>query len=379
MRVNRVALRGLKIVDRYILREWLKVFGLCLAVTMGLLVLNDMYSNFSDLMDYQAGLAQILRYYVVLLPAFIPIVLPIALLLSLLFSLGNLHRNSELVALRAAGFSIGRVTRTLWVAGALLSGALLFLNAKIVPWSIENSRQMLDNIEFAYLSEVSDEQEAGMIYTLTFDNRRDDRIWFMNRFSEFSYRGFGVNIYKLNQDRRELGRLVAREVHYDDYRKEWVFLEGRQMTFDQDSGELVRSLPFDRLVDEDLDETPQIMLLFHKRPRDLSLNEIRTALAVMEENNPQAGAFEIRYHSIIAGAFSCLIIVGLAIPFSTTGVRVNPMVGISKSLGLFVLYFLLENISRIIGERELIEPMVAAWLPGAVMALLALWFFRRAV
>lgn len=376
---NRVAVINLKIVDCYILREWLKVFGLCLVVTMGLLVLNDMYSNFSDLMDYQAGLAQILRYYAVLLPAFIPIVLPIALLLSLLFSLGNLHRNSELVALRAAGFSVGRITRTLWVAGALLSGTLLLLNAKVVPWSIETSRQMLDNIEFAYVSEVSDEQEAGMTYTLTFDNRRDNRIWMMNRFSEFSYRGFGVNVYQLDENRRELGRVVAREAYYDDFRQKWVFLEGRQMTFDQQSGELIRSLPFEQLVDEALDETPQIMLLFHKRPRDLSLHEIRTVLEVMEEDNPHAGAFEIRYHSIIAGAFSCLIIVGLAIPFSTTGVRVNPMVGISKSLGLFVLYFLLENVSRIIGERDLIEPMLAAWLPGVVMALLALWLFRRAV
>lgn len=370
---------GLKTVDRYILREWLKIFGLCIAVTMGLLVLNDMYSNFGDLMDYQASLGQILHYYLVLLPAFIPIILPIALLLSLLFCLGNLHRNSELTALRAAGFSIGRITVTIWIVGALLSVALLFLNARVVPWSVEQSRQMLDNIEFAYVSQSSDGHEAGMTYTLTFDNRLDNRVWFMNRFSEFSYRGFGVNVYSLDENRREIERVVAREAYYDDYRLEWVFLEGRKLIFDEATGELVRSSAFDQLVDDDFTETPYTMLLFHKRPRDLSLNEIQTVLSLMDEGNPRASAFEVRYHSIMAGAFSCLIIIGLAIPFATTGLRVNPMVGISKSLVLFALYYLLENVARIIGERDLIQPIAAAWLPGVVMALLAAWLFRRAV
>lgn len=370
---------ALKTVDRYILREWLKVFGLSIAVMMGLLVLNDMYSNFSDLMDFQAGLQQILLYYLVLLPSFIPIVLPIALLLSLLFCLGNLHRNNEFVALRASGFSIGRITLTIWISGALLSVVLLFMNARVVPWSVEQSRQMLDNIEFAYLAEETGSEDVGVIRTLTFDNRREDRIWFMNRFSQFTYRGFGVNVYKLDDQRREVERVMAREAYYDDTWEQWVFVDGRRLIFDPETGEAIRSPQFDQFMDEELKETPRMMLLFNKRPRDLSLNEINQVLGVMDEEHPQINAFRVRFHTIMAGAFSCLIIVGLAIPFATTGVRVNPMVGISKSLGLFALYYVLENIARIVGERELLEPVVAAWLPGIVMALLAAWLFRRAI
>jgi lipopolysaccharide export system permease protein len=375
---NRVAYRALKTVDRYVLREWLKIFGLSIAITLGLLVLNDMYSNFSDLMDYQAGVGQILAYYAVLVPSFLPLILPISLLLSLLFTLGNFHRNNELVALRASGFSIGRITVTLWISGAVLSGALLLLNARVVPWSVEQSRRMLENIEFAYLAQTAGGDEVGMIHTLTFDNHRDNRMWFINRFSAFTYRGFGVNVYKLDEQRREVSRIMAREVHYDDYRREWIFHDGRRMVFDPETGETLRAPAFDQLTDDDLTETPETIILFTKRPRDLSLHEIRRVLEAMGMDNPRASSFEIRYHSILAGAFSCLIIVGLAIPFSTTGVRVNPMVGISKSLSLFLLYYVLDNVGRILGERDLIAPIAAAWLPGLAMALLAAWFFRRA-
>lgn len=372
-------LSGLKTVDRYILREWLKIFGLSIAVTMGLLVLNDMYSNFGDLMDYEAELEQIVRYYLMALPGFIPVVLPIALLLSLLFCLGNLHRNNELIALRAGGLGIGRITVTIWIGGLILSGVLLLLNARVVPWSVEQSRKLLERIEFSHLAEEVGGQEAATVHLLTFDNRPENRMWFMNRFNPITYRGFGVQVHKLDENRREVLRIMARETHYDDYAGEWVFTDGRKLTFDRTTGGIVESLPFDQLVDDALDETPEIMLLFHKRPKDLSLNELRTALGVMDEENPLVNTFQVRYHMLLAGSFSCLIIVGLAIPFSTTGVRVNPMVGISKSLGLFLLYYLLENVARIIGERDLVTPMLAAWLPGLVMAILAAWFFRRAI
>src|SRR5690625_2154471 len=336
-----------------------------------------MYSNFADLMDYQAGVGRILLYYLILLPAFLPIVLPIALLLSLLFALGNLHRNNEFIALRATGFSTGKITRTIWLSGALLSILLLFLNARIVPWSVEQSRKMMDNIEFAHLAEVQSAEEVGVVRNLTFDNRKENRIWFMNRFSQFSYRGFGVNVYKLDSQRREVERVMAREVYYDDYWEQWVFLEGRRMIFDAESGEALQAPQFDEFMDEELEETPEMMLLFNKRPSDLSLHEINRVLQAMDPDDPKKSALEVRYHTVMVGAFSCLIIVGLAIPFATTGVRVNPMVGISKSIGLFAFYYLLENIAWIVGERNILEPAVAAWIPGIVMGIFAAWLYRK--
>ncbi len=369
----------LKTVDRYILREWLKVFGMSIAVTIGLLVLNDMYSNFGDLMDFGASFSQMLLYYGVLLPSFIPIVLPIALLLSLLFSLGNLHRNNEFVALRACGFSIGRVTVTIWISALVLSGGLLFLNARVVPWSVEQSRQMWENMEFAYLAETRGVDKVGIVSTLTLDNRKEDRLWLMNRFDLRAFRGFGVNVYKLDGQRREVERIVAREAYFDDWREEWVFVEGRRLFFDPEAGDIMRSIPFDELVDEELDESPENMVLLSKDPRDLSLYEIKTVLALMDEENPLGASFAVRYYGLIASSFSSLIIVGLAIPFATTGVRVNPMVGISKSLGLFLLYYLLDTVSRILGEGGVLDPMWAAWLPPVVMAVLGAWLFRRAV
>jgi lipopolysaccharide export system permease protein len=75
----------------------------------------------------------------------------------------------------------------------------------------------------------------------------------------------------------------------------------------------------------------------------------------------------------MAGAFSCLIVAGLAVPFAVSGVRVNPAVGVSKSLALFFLYYLLATIGTMLGDQGAVPAWVAAWLPNGFMAAFAAW------
>ena len=99
------------------LKEWAVAFALTLGVVMGILVLQNMYDSLPDLLDTGAGFQAIVFFYLLSLPAYIPAILPIAFLVSLLFSLGALHRNNEIIAMRAAGASLLRLSRGLWGVG----------------------------------------------------------------------------------------------------------------------------------------------------------------------------------------------------------------------------------------------------------------------
>jgi lipopolysaccharide export LptBFGC system permease protein LptF len=41
------------------------------------------------------------------------------------------------------------------------------------------------------------------------------------------------------------------------------------------------------------------------------------------------------------------------------------------------LYYVLTSFSTTLAAKGFVDPMVAAWVPHAGMALLALWFFAR--
>jgi lipopolysaccharide export system permease protein len=85
----------------------------------------------------------------------------------------------------------------------------------------------------------------------------------------------------------------------------------------------------------------------------------------------------VRYYGLIADVMGPLIVIAIAIPFAISGVRINPAVGVSKSIGLFFLYYVLTNFATSLAAKGVLEPSVAAWLPHAGMAALALWFFAR--
>ncbi|HCR36941.1 MAG TPA: YjgP/YjgQ family permease, partial [Opitutae bacterium] len=184
--------------DRYLFLEWLKVFLLSTFVTLGILLLEDIYDDLPDLLSYGASASEVLHYYGAMVPSFLPVVLPVALMISILFTLSNLHRKHEIVAIRTAGLNIFQITRVLWAVGGILAVGLFWLNAHTVPWSIQETRQVRDHFRFRDEIEKHGEDRVGLLSKFAYDNQKDRRLWFMNAFSEYTYQGFGVAVYVRN-------------------------------------------------------------------------------------------------------------------------------------------------------------------------------------
>ena len=115
-------------------------------------------------------------------------------------------------------------------------------------------------------------------------------------------------------------------------------------------------------------DDPRLMLLLRQDAEDLSFFEVRQILETLTpKENPKLLSHAVYYHQMLAETMRCLIMVGLAIPFAMTGVRANPAVGVSKSLALFLGYYLLTVVSTTLAERGFVEPLLAAWFPNLIM------------
>ena len=371
----------MSLIDRYILKEWIQGFALILGLIVGILILQNMYDSLPDLLDIGASTKEIIFYYALALPSYLPLILPIAFLVSLLFSLGNLHRNNEIVAMRASGAGLFRISRSLWLVAILFTGLLFYMTASLVPFSVEKSRTFLNNLEYRAQEENIDAKDQGLVYNLGFDNRKDRRLWFMNRFSERAWLGLGVNVFIRGEEGQELWRISASEAYFDDTQEHWVFLDGREVLFElgTDDPTQMRTFTFEEKVFDGFHEDPDLMLALHKDPKELSLLELRRIIeTVPPEENPVVNAYQVRYHSLLAGPFSCLVVVGLAVPFAVFGVRSNPMIGVLICMACLMLFYLLTVIATIIGEQGVISSSIAAWIPNGVMFAIAAWLFHKA-
>jgi lipopolysaccharide export system permease protein len=366
-----------RLLDRYLLVEWLKALGLALGATLTVLLLEDMYSNLGDLLADGAHGTHVLTYYRTLLPGFLPAVLPMSQLVSLLFVASNLHRNQEITAMRAAGLSLWRIARPWWVGSAVLAALLGWLDATVVPASIEQARVFREQLHRDMELKTKPAADVGLVRQLTYENLPAHRHWFINQFNTDTRHATGVSVYELDDNGNDQRYLLANEGFYDMAKGHWVLSQGREIKFDH-TGSPIASFPFDKEEFFALKEDPALMLTLRQKPDALSMDEIQGALEQPSSaNNGRLDSFAVQYYTFLAKPLICLLVVGLAVPLAVTGIRTSPMVGASKAVGWLFVYYLVQGTCTHLGEQHYLTPIVAAGLPIVGMLALSLWLFKR--
>lgn len=366
------------LLDRHILREWLGILGLVLAATLGLLVMHSLYDELDDLLRMGAGAGEVAAYCLVKTPGFLATLLPLCLLVSLLYALGKLHHSNEITAMRAAGLGLARITRSVWAGGALFCALVWWLNATVVPWSVEETRKLWEGLQVRQELAGKKADMVAAKTAVTFENAAAHRLWFINRYSNFTGRAYGVTISERDAAGRETTRWLAAEA-WRESSGGWTLRDGRELTFDPASGEMLKPAAFREKKLARFTEDPALMQVYDAKPDELSLFELRRVIAHHREtDSPKLRAYELRLASVLAESLMPLVIIAFAVPFAVAGVRVNPAVGVSKALGLFVIYFVAMRLGLVFGGRGVLSPTLAAVLPHLALLGAGGWAWLRA-
>lgn len=290
--------------------------------------------------------------------------------------------------MRAAGLGVFRITRSLWCAGAVLSFVMLALNASLVPYATERAATILSEGELAYLERKGDFDRSKMRgERLFFSNAADRRVWLIANYNTYTKKAHGINIYEYDSSGKITSAVLARDGSYDEMTGTWTLQNGKERIYGSD-GQVLQQPKFPKKDPESettetektvtYPENPSLMILIGRKTSDLSIPEIQRILEETDaKSNPRIAEYEVYYNSVLASPFCCLIVVGIAIPFAVAGVRVNPMVGVSKSIGLFAAYYLLTNIFNMLGSGQWLPPIIAAWALNVLMLGYAVYLCRK--
>lgn len=161
----------MRLLDRYLLRELLIPLGYCLAGLLIFYVAFDLIGSLNSYQEKHLLFADIVELYVVKIPEILVFILPIVLLLALLYALTNHARHHEITAIRAAGISLWRICIPYLAVGFVLSLALFAMNELWVPDSADREAEILTR----RTRKPGNNSETAV--QLSFDNRRDGRLW----------------------------------------------------------------------------------------------------------------------------------------------------------------------------------------------------------
>jgi lipopolysaccharide export system permease protein len=366
----------MRLLDRYLLRELCVPLIYCLAGFSIFWVSFDLFDDLEDFQNANLSVAEVAHYYLVKTPELMVTVLPVALLLALLYALTNHARHNEMIAMRAAGLSLGRISVPYMAVGFLLSVALFYLNERLVPDSAARAAEIKKG-------RTKTTAEEHWQYKINFRNARESRTW---------------NVSAWNTETHELVKPHV-EWHLPDGTKKqliaqsggrtndaWVFYEVELYTYppvvDFDRGGFL--MRTNQLMLREIKETPEdihLQLKFQRinavdaaKRTQLSLSEIQYLREHLELNRRDRALLETQFHARIAQPWTCLVVVLVALPFGAgSHSRRNVLVGVASSIFIVFVYFVLLRIGLALGTGGYIPAWLAAWLPNAFFAALGLW------
>ncbi len=128
-----------RILDEYILREFVTMFVMVLAGFVLLMLVFTFFELVGDILRNHIALSMVGEYLLNLTPSMLYQITPLAVLIAALVTFGVMNRNSEIIAIKATGISLYRLIVPIVAIAAALAVALFLFDQYYLPQA--NRRQ----------------------------------------------------------------------------------------------------------------------------------------------------------------------------------------------------------------------------------------------
>ena len=129
----------MSILDRYIIKEITKYFGIVLVAATGIYLVVDFFENIDKFMNAGLTVIRMIQFLQLKLPLIIAQITPVGILLAVLITFGLMTRNNEIIALKCGGMSIYYFIRPIFAVGLLVTILLFLLSEIVVPVTISKA------------------------------------------------------------------------------------------------------------------------------------------------------------------------------------------------------------------------------------------------
>ena len=351
----------MRIIDRYIIAEFLKVFTVCVMGFVLVFLLVEITDKIKYYFEYNPPGWLMFKYFLVKLPGYLFYAIPLSILLGGMLSLLMMARHSEIVAMQANGIDALSVARPVLLVGALASIAMFLVDETVIPWSNSYS-EYVQNVEI-----------AGKADTTLF---KRDQIWIrsagsitqVQRFDRGEQSLEGVTMVQWDQDYNFVERIYADKAKW--WGDHWVFY-GVNRTLRLSDGKLaVESVP--SMIGA-LRKPPKDFERAEKPTKEMNLVQLGAYIDRLEQEGQLPTRYLVDWHDKIAFPLVCLLMAALSVPFA---IKVNPRgggiaMGLALSLVVAFSYWIVHTMFIALGHGGIIPPFAAAWAGNLIFGLTA--------
>lgn len=356
----------LKKIDIYIIKKFLGTYFLSILLIVCVAVVFDFTEKLDNFIRYEASAYDIVtKYYLRFVPYFANLFSPLFVFISVIVFTSKMAYDSEIIAMISGGVSFKRLMRPYFISAGFIAVLIFVLGSSVIP----NSNKVRYEFEDEFVSSRKKDMDRDIHMEL------EPGVYvYVERFSSRNYTGrlFSLESY---EDGKMVSRTTANSMRYVKKTETWKLFTCVTRTFDGDSEYIEKAAVIDtvlNLVPDDLVQMKRYYETMTNRELTQHINRQK------KRGIDNYAEYVVERYRRISTPFSALILALIGVSLSSRKVRGGSSLHIGIGFTLSFSYILFETVMSSFAVNGNADPLLAAWLPNVIYALIGLYLYVKA-
>ena len=358
-----------KKLDWYIIRKFIGTYIYSILLIISISIVFDVNENLAKFAQYHAPLkAIVFDYYANFVPYFANLFSPLFVFIAVIFFTSKLAGNSEIIAMLASGISFQRLLRPYMLSCVLISALSFYLSAFVIP----HGNVIRQNFETMYKNKKKNTAADNVMLQVD-----KGVVAYIQHYDNDHKHGYGFSLDKFH-NKNLVSHTTAMDIQYDtisDNKYHWTLigwktrrLQGlrEQITQGAKKDTVLMMEPTDLVYSKGQQETFTLPQL----EEYISKQQVRGSANVVQ--------YQVEYHKRIAASFASFILTIIGVSLSSKKRKGGMGLYLGIGLALSFLYIMLQTVSSTFAIQANFPPMLAAWVPNIIFAVVAWFCYRHA-
>ena len=352
----------MKVIDKYVLREFLRNFLVSLLFfTILLLIVRFSEKEVSKFVSRNMTVWSSMLSLFFQLPAFVIQVAPPSVLFATFFSLGRMAQSNEITAMRSGGISLYRIFQPVFIAAFLIALFMIIFNDQVVTRANERDTDIKESYS----------RGAGVASNVVFGSS-GNRVFYIYIMYLRNRSMRNVTMYQFGEDKKVKSETFANTASWSG--QTWHLRDGIIRTFADEGWE---ETPYE-YMEITVPEDPEIMVKGTRDLREMSVSDLARLIKYRRSAGRTVRKELVALHHRISFPFACFIMALLGAPLFVMFGRSGMAVGFLLTMFISFLYWSIAiAVFEAFGNNGKLPPAMSCWLANMIfLAVGAIFLYR---
>ena len=359
----------IKRLDWYIIKKFIGTYIFSIVLIISISIVFDVNENLAKFTQYHAPLrAIVFDYYMNFVPYFANLFSPLFVFIAVIFFTSKLAGNSEIIAMLAAGVSFKRLMRPYMISCVLISLLSFYLSAYVIP----HGTVIRQNFETTYKNKRKNTAADNVQLQVG-----QGVIAYIQHYDNLMKRGYGFSLDKF-ENKKLVSHMTATDIQYDtisDTKYQW---KARNWKIRQLKG-LREHITSGSQCDTTIMMEPTDLVYSKGQQETFTSPELREYISKqIDRGSGNVVQYQVEYHKRIASSFASFILTIIGLSLSSRKRKGGMGLYLGIGLALSFTYIMLQTVSSTFAINADFPPMLAAWIPNIIFAVVAYFCYRHA-